>query len=117
MVIQVYVYSSCSSCRKTVEALEALGVDFRVRDYLKHRFTADELSGVLTDAGLTPAMALSTRSRVYRERELDAEVMSDDHILNLMVEEPTLIRRPIIIKGSAVVIGHNPAKLATLVAS
>ena len=113
-MIQVYVYSTCSTCRKTVEALEASGVAFRVRDYLKDRFTAEELRTVLTDVGLTPAMALSTRSRVYRQRELDAEALSDDDILNLMVEEPTLLRRPIIIKGSHVVIGYSPAKLAAL---
>ena len=114
-MIEVYIYPSCSSCRKTVEALQASGAAFRVRDYLKQRFTAEQLAEVLSGVGLTPAMALSTRSRVYRERELNAEALNDEEILNLMVEQPTLIRRPIVTKGRRVVIGHNPAELATLV--
>lgn len=116
-MIQVYVYSSCSSCRKTVEALEASGAAFEVRDYLKHRFTAGELREILTGVGLTPAMVLSTRSRIYRERELDAETLSDDELVRLMIEEPTLLRRPIVTSGEQVVIGHNPGRLASLIAS
>lgn len=116
-MIEVYVYSSCSSCRKTVEALEASGVAFRVRDYFRHRFSVAELKQVLDHMGIAPATALSTRSRVYRERQLDAETLSDDEILNLMVEEPTLLRRPIVANGDRVVIGHRPAELAELIAS
>lgn len=116
-MIDVYVYPSCSSCRKTVEELESNGVEFRVRDFRKERFTTDELANVLAQVEMTPPMALSTRSRVYRERELDAETLGNDDLLKLMVEEPTLLRRPIVIKGDQVVIGHNPAKLAALVAS
>lgn len=116
-MIEVYIYSSCSSCRRTVETLAASGVEFRVRDYIRDRFTADQLRNLLAGVGLTPAMALSTRSRVYRQRELDVEALSDNDILNLMVEEPTLLRRPIVIKGRHVVIGHKPEELALLLAS
>lgn len=116
-MIEAYVYPSCSSCRKTLDELEALGTVFRRRDYVRERFSRQELKSLLDRVGLTPSMVLSTRSRVYRERAIDAETISDDDLLDLMVEEPTLLRRPIVIKGDQVVIGHNPRKLAELVDS
>jgi len=116
-MIEAYVYSSCTSCRKTLEELQASGAEFRSRDYFKDRFSCDELKAMLDRTGMVPSMVLSTRSRAYRERELDAENISDDDLLDLMVEEPTLLRRPIVIKLDQVVIGYNPRLLAELIAS
>ena len=116
-MIEAYVYSSCSSCRKTLDELRASGTTFRTRDYFKDRFSRDELKQLLDRVGLASAILLSTRSRVYRERELDAEALDADEVLDLMVEEPTLLRRPIIVNGEKVVVGHNPRKLAELIAS
>lgn len=116
-MIEAYVNSSCSSCRKTLDELQASGAEFRTRDYFRKRFTREELTHLLERVSLAPAMVLSTRSTAYRDRELDAETISDDDFLDLMVEEPKLLRRPIITKGDQVVIGHNPRQLAELVAS
>lgn len=116
-MIEAYVRSSCTSCRKTLDDLQASGKEFTSRDYFRERFSVEELKDLLERVGLAPSMVLSTRSRVYRERELDAETISDEDLLDLMVEGPTLLRRPIVTKGNQVVIGHNPRKLADLVAS
>lgn len=115
--IEAYVYSSCTSCRKSLEQIRESGAEFRSRDYFRERFSKDELTDLLNRLDLVPSLVLSTRSRAYRERELDAEAMSDDELLSLMIEEPTLLRRPIITKGDHVVIGHNPGQLAELIAS
>jgi arsenate reductase/regulatory protein spx len=114
-MIKALLYNSCTSCRKTEDVLGQSGVDYEKREFFKERFTVDELRSLLKSVGLTPSDVLSTRSRVYKARNLADANLSEDQILDLMVEEPTLLRRPIVINGDRVVVGHNEAKLRDLI--
>ncbi|MGC4191376.1 MAG: arsenate reductase family protein [Thermomicrobiales bacterium] len=116
-MIEAYIYTSCTSCRKTVDRLKASGVPFESRDYFRNRFTRNELEGVLAKAGLIPREVLSKRSKVYQARSAEIDGLDDDALLDLMLQEPTLLRRPIVIKDGAVVIGHNEGELASLITS
>lgn len=95
--------------------LEEQGISFERRDYFRDRFSRDELGDVLARAGLTPRQALSTRSRAYRELGLADRDLSNDELLDLMVAEPTLLRRPIIIGRGGAVVGFNRDDLTRLV--
>lgn len=114
-MITAYLYNSCSSCRKSKDILEKSGVPFETRDFFRDRVSRAELTSVLAAANLNPSDVFSTRSRVYRERGLDQQHLTDDDMIDLMVEEPTLIRRPLIVSGDRYVVGHNPPKLAQLI--
>ncbi len=115
MTIDLYGYTSCTSCRKTDQQLKESGTDYVYRDYFRQRFSREELEAVLRQAGLTPRDVLSKRSKVYRARSAEIDALTDDQLLSLMLEEPTLLRRPIVIGGDEVVVGHNATKLAELI--
>lgn len=115
MPVTAYLYNSCTSCRKTDELLRESGIDYERREYFKDKFTRDELRELLDSHGLTIAEVISTRSTPYKQHDLANRRLSDDEILDLMVEDPRLLRRPIIISGDRVVIGHNAAKLRELI--
>lgn len=114
-MIKTYIYSSCSSCRKTEAWLKDAGADFVSRDYFRDRLSRHELSSLLNDAGLSVTDVLSTRSKVYKDRHAEIDGLADDALLDLMIEEPTLLRRPIVIDAGSVVIGHNPKRLESLI--
>ncbi|HVL25138.1 MAG TPA: arsenate reductase family protein [Thermomicrobiales bacterium] len=114
-MITAYVYNSCTSCRKTDEVLKQSGVPYARREFFKERFTRDELAQVLEGAGLTASNVLSRRSRVYKERDLEHADLTDDQLLNLMVEEPTLLRRPLVLDGEQVIVGHNEPALREMI--
>ncbi len=92
--IELYVHPTCTSCRKAQAWLDEHHVVYERRDYFRDRFTRDELAGVLASAGLTPRDVLSKRARAYKELVGDRE-LTDDQLLDLMIEEPTLLRRRI----------------------
>ena len=115
-MIKAYLYSSCTSCRKTDEMLKHSGVPYERREFFKERFSVDELRQVLSAAGLSPRDVLSKRSRVYKERDLEHQPLTDDDLLRLMVEEPTLLRRPLVIDEDRVIIGHNATALQDMIA-
>ena len=69
---------------------------------------------MLARAGLTPREALSTRSRAYRDLGLAARDVSDDELLDLMVAEPTLLKRPLVVTPAGSVLGYKKAELERL---
>lgn len=64
--------------------------------------------------GISPREALSTRSRVYQARRDEIDGLDDAALIGLMVEEPTLLRRPIVISGDKWIIGSRKADLEML---
>ncbi len=117
-MIETYGYTSCTSCRKTNAQLSSAGAEFSYRDYFKERFTAEELADLLARTGLTPHGLLSHRSKVYQARSAEIDGMSGDALAVLMLEEPTLLRRPFVIgPDGQVVVGHNEIKLDQVIAA
>lgn len=114
-MIKALLYNSCTSCRKTDEVLKESGVVYERREFFKERFSKEELRSLLESVHLAPSEVLSTRSRVYKERGLAEADLTDDQILDLMVEEPTLLRRPIVTNGDRAVVGHNEKQLRDLI--
>lgn len=115
MTIDLYGYTSCTSCRKTDQQLKESGVEYAYRDYFRQRFSREELEAVLDRAAMTPRDVLSKRSKVYQARSAEIDALDDENLLTLMLEEPTLLRRPIVIGDDEVVVGHNATKLADLI--
>lgn len=116
MSIDLYVHPTCTSCRKAQAWLDEHDVTYRRRDYFRDRFTKAELSGVLASANLTPRDVLSTRARAYKEMVGDL-VLTDDQLLDRMIEEPTLLRRPLVVSEHEAVIGFDRAGLEQLIDS
>jgi arsenate reductase-like glutaredoxin family protein len=57
--------------------------------------------------GIAPRDALSIKSPSFRALNLDAAKLSDDKIIALMIQEPRLIRRPLIVIDGTLILGFN----------
>lgn len=110
-MIKALLYNSCSSCRKTEQVLREIGVEFERREYFKDRFTKEELRSLLRSVNLTRADVMSARSRVYKERKLGEAGPDEEQMLELMIEEPTLLRRPIVVIEDRAIVGHDEKAL------
>jgi Spx/MgsR family transcriptional regulator len=91
-----------------------MGVSYTRRDYFKDRFSVDELSSLLHSLNLTAHDVLSTRAGKYKELGLDRREVSEDELLQLMTEQPTLLRRPLVKRGSRGMVGYNQTELESL---
>lgn len=111
---EIYLYSSCTSCRKAEELLSEKGVAATRRDYFKNRFSRDELVDVLERGNVTPFDVLSTRSRPYKALDLANRRLSSDELIDLMVEHPQLLKRPLIIKDGRSTVGYNRSAIEAL---
>ena len=67
----------------------------------------DELRALFKSLGITPRDALSIKNPSFRALNLDAAKLSDEKIIALMVKEPRLIRRPLIVINGTLILGFN----------
>jgi arsenate reductase-like glutaredoxin family protein len=69
---------------------------------------------VLQSVGVSPAEIVSKRSKVYRARQAEIDAMDDEELLVAMVEEPTLVRRPLVVAERTLVTGFDRSGLQSL---
>ena len=88
-------------------------VDYQSVNYLKEPLTADALKQLLRKARLKPQDVLRTKEAVYRE-QVAGRNLSDDEIVQMMVDHPELIQRPIVVRGDKAVLARPVTNLAEL---
>jgi arsenate reductase/regulatory protein spx len=71
----------------------------------KQRLSETELEKLIGDRDYE--QFLNTRNELYRTRKTKGNPPSRAEAIRLMAKEPNLIRRPIIIKGSQIVLGYE----------
>lgn len=110
-----FSYPSCTSCRKTKKWLIANQVSFNERHLFRETPTVAELKRILelTSEGLDEVLA--TRSEAYKDLQVNIDEMMLSDVIQLLTKEPKLLRRPILIDGEKLVIGHNVDALRNLV--
>jgi arsenate reductase len=96
MKATIYHNPMCGTSRKTLEILDNEGADITVIEYLKAPPGRDELKRLYQRAGITPREGLRAKEPLADELGLTDPSVSDDAILDAMVEHPILIQRPLV---------------------
>ena len=93
--------------------MQAKKIDFEEREYGKHPFTEKELREIIGDDRIEPF--LNTRTPLYREKQMKQKPPSRDEAIKLMLKDPNLLKRPVMIKGKKKLTGFNEAELKQLI--
>ena len=105
----------CSKSRSAHDILTEAGVPFEERRYLEAPPTAAELDAVLTALGKEPWEIARMGEPVAKERGLRDEPHDRDRWIELMVANPILIERPIIVTADGrAVVGRPPEAVRDL---
>lgn len=96
MTITVFHNPACGTSRKVLELIRASGAEPTIVEYLQHPPTRDELTAMLRDMHLTPRELLRTQEAEYAELGLEDTSLSDQRLVDAMVEHPILMNRPIV---------------------
>ena len=90
-----------------------MGAELESRDLDKQRLTEAELEELIGDRDYREF--LNTRNELYRTRKMKDHPPSRAEAIKLMAKEPNLIRRPLVIWGSRMVLGFDEAAYRKLV--
>ena len=110
-MVTIYHNPRCSKSRQTLQLLEARGVKPKIVEYLKEPPSSAELKAILKKLGMKPRDLLRQGEARYAELGLKERALSDDALIELMVENPILIERPIVVSGNKAAIGRPPEKV------
>jgi arsenate reductase len=108
MTVTIYHNPRCSKSRQTLALLEERGIGPRIVDYLKTPPSAAELKTILKKLGLRPRDLMRKGEPLYAELGLKDRDLDDDALIALMVANPILIERPIVVSGGKAALGRPP---------
>ena len=90
------------------ELLVQNGLSVSERDYFKEPFTEDELRELIAEVGEPGVTAMfASRSPSLKKMGIDPAELSDERKVSLMLEEPRLVRRPIVRLDDRLIIGAS----------
>jgi arsenate reductase/regulatory protein spx len=84
------------------------------RDFFKDPFTRPEIEELLE--GRSASDMFNFKSPSFKKIGLDREKMGDEQLIDLMLKEPRLVRRPVVRIGSQVYFGANRKFLEKMIA-
>lgn len=112
-MIKIYHNSRCRKSREGLAIVESSGKDFEIINYLEEVPTKQELRKVLDFLSLSPLQLVRTNEAIWKEK-FKGRILSDEEIIDAMIEYPKLIERPIVIKGDKAVIGRPSENIIEL---
>jgi len=110
--VRFYHKSNCGSCRKAKAVLENLGLDLDVRDLIREPLNRNELTDLIGSTDIREF--LNPGASLFKQRRMQSAPPTRSEAIRLMMEDPNLIRRPIIIKGKRKVFGFEETVLKDL---
>ena len=103
-MIKIYHNSRCRKSRAGLQFLEDKGIKSEVIEYLKDPITETELKDILVKLNKNPQDIIRTQEAVYKS-DFKGKHFNDDEWVKILIENPKLIQRPIIVKEYKAVIG------------
>ncbi|MGC6230395.1 arsenate reductase (glutaredoxin) [Hafnia paralvei] len=114
MTQQVTIYHNprCSKSRETLALLQEQGIEPQIIQYLDTPPDAATLKTLLKELGFSSARQLMRHKEdLYKELNLADESLTEDQLIDSMVNHPKLIERPIVVKGKKARIGRPPEQI------
>lgn len=112
--ITIYHNPRCSKSRQTLQLIRDSGAEPTIVEYLKTPPAHSELDSLLKKLKLDPFDLMRRKEAVFRELDLASKELSRDEAIDVMIEHPVLIERPIVVKGRQAVIGRPPENIQEL---
>ena len=114
MSVNIFHNPRCSKSRQTLALLEEQGINPTIIEYLKTPITKDKLIEILSLLELAPRDLMRKKEEVYAEKGLDNLSLSDAELIDIMVKNPILIERPIVLANGKARVGRPPEKVLNI---
>ena len=115
-MVVIHHNPDCGTSRNVLQIIKAAGYNPTVIEYLKEGWTKPQLLALFAAANLTPKTALRVRKSPAEELGLLDENVTDEAILEAMLEHPILVNRPIVCTEKGVKLCRPSEQVLTLLA-
>jgi arsenate reductase len=97
MAIKIYHNPKCGTSRNTLALIKNSGEEPEVIEYLSYPPTKEQLKQLITDMGDGVRAVIRAKEAIYTELNMQDKSLSDEALIDLMLANPILINRPIVV--------------------
>ena len=112
-MIKIYHNPRCRKSREALNFLQENKHDFEVVLYLEDKLTLTELKGLIKKLEIK-SMDLIRKEEALWKKEYKSQNLGDAELINLMIKEPKLMQRPIVVKDDIAVVARPLETLESL---
>ncbi|MGJ1196924.1 arsenate reductase (glutaredoxin) [Sphingobacterium spiritivorum] len=112
-MIKIYHNNVCSKSRAALDLLKAYTTELEVQEYITDTPNKEELTLLLNMLQLKPIELIRRNEAVFEEKFKDA-LYTDEEWIDIMLQYPVLIERPIVVRNGKAVIGRPTERIIDL---
>ena len=110
-----YSYLKCSTCRKAAKWLESKDFEFQLIDIVKEPPLVNYLNLAVKQYSDDKKRIFNTRGKAFKTLNLDINGLSREEIIQLLLSDGKLIKRPFLVyEENKVILGFNEIEYAKL---
>ncbi|HJE20455.1 transcriptional regulator SpxA [Aliicoccus persicus] len=106
-MVTLFTSPSCTSCRKAKQWLKEHDISFKERNIFSDKLTLDEVKEILRMTEDGTEEIISTRSKTFQKLNLDIDSLPMKELYQIIMDNPGILRRPIIIDEKRLQVGYN----------
>ena len=107
---KIYYLSTCDTCKRIITDLNLKEKEFIFQDIKTEKITEKQLEELHKLAGNYEAL-FSRIARKYKELGLATKILTEANYKQLILEEYTFLKRPVILTGNQIFIGNSKANI------
>jgi arsenate reductase len=111
--MKIYHNSRCRKSRETLKLINESENQVEIINYLENKLSIDELKEIISKLNIPAESLVRKGESLFKENFKDKKIL-DNEWIQIMVENPKLIERPIVVKGNKAIIGRPPENVIEL---
>ena len=111
--MKIYHNPRCQKSRQTLQLIEKEGKDVEIIEYLKTPPSKGEIEKLLHKLNVDIQDIIRKNELVYKEKFKNKNFTKEEWI-EILIENPKLIERPIVVRGNKAIIGRPPERVLEL---
>ncbi len=112
-MLSIYHNPRCGKSRQTLKIIDDSGSEVEIIEYLKVTPSESELKNVLNKLGVRPQEIIRKGELIFKEN-YKGKTFTDEEWIRILVKNPILIERPIVVKGDQAILGRPPENVKKL---
>ena len=114
-MVKIYTSPSCSSCRKVKKWFNEQKIPYVEKNIFAATLNEEELKDILVKSENGTEDIISSRSKIVKESGVDLESMTIRELIAFIKENPSVLKRPIMVDDRKIQVGYNPEDITVFI--
>ncbi len=110
-MVVIYTSPGCASCRKVRAWLKERNIEFVEKNIFTTLLNKTEVKYLLSRSENGTDDIISKRSKIIQQSDIDFDSMSMDELVDFVINNPSVLRRPIILNEANFQVGYDAEEI------